>query len=47
MGFRILGLLAILGGVGVTIAVGIHVGLTLASPAVRPWDVVKTRSRLR
>ncbi len=41
MGFRILGLLAILGGVGVTIGAGIHVVLTLASPDVRPWDVVK------
>jgi len=40
MAIRILGLLAILGGAGLTIAAGLVVGLALAAPTVRPWDLV-------
>jgi hypothetical protein len=41
MGIRTVGLLAVVGGVGVTILAGLLVGVTLSAPATRPWDVAK------
>jgi hypothetical protein len=36
---RTLGLLATLGGVGVTIGAGVFVAVTLSAPGARPWSV--------
>jgi hypothetical protein len=40
MGSRILGLLAILGGVALAGVLGIFVSQSLSAPTVRPWEVV-------
>jgi hypothetical protein len=45
MAIRILGLLAVLGGVGVAIAAGHFVGLALNAPTVRPWSLMTDPTR--
>ena len=40
MGPRVLGLVAILGGLGLASGVAVFVGMALSSPGVRPWDLV-------